>query len=108
MATQEDLQTLISIVPNLQMQEGTPYYEVLLKLIEEIGKDVRPTYTFNKLTCERLKRNIQAAKVLIRACQQEAETDKKKADAAIEAQRVAQKSETPKPEETSSEAASKN
>ncbi|KAF1760113.1 hypothetical protein GCK72_008359 [Caenorhabditis remanei] len=88
MTTQEDLQSLMSIVPNLQLQEGTPYYEVLLKMIEEIGKDIRPTYTFNKMTCEKLKRHIQCAKVLIKACQQEAENDKKKADIAIEAQRI--------------------
>ncbi|CAI2348867.1 unnamed protein product [Caenorhabditis sp. 36 PRJEB53466] len=96
MATQDDIQALIQMVPNLQ--EGTPYYEMLLKVIEEIGKDIRPTYTFNKLTGERLKRNIQAAKVLIKMCQQEAENDKKKADAMIEQQRIqAAKEQSQKP-----------
>uniref|UniRef100_A0A1I7U3R9 Eukaryotic translation initiation factor 3 30 kDa subunit n=1 Tax=Caenorhabditis tropicalis TaxID=1561998 RepID=A0A1I7U3R9_9PELO len=87
MATHDELQTLMSVVPSLQVQEGTPYYDVLLQIIQEIGKEIRPTYTFNKVTCEKLKRHIQTAKILIKACQQEAENDKKKADAAIEAQR---------------------
>ncbi|CAL2037673.1 hypothetical protein CAEBREN_20858 [Caenorhabditis brenneri] len=73
---------------NIQIAEGTPYYDVLLQIIQEIGKDIRPTYTFNKSTCEKLKRHIHTAKVLIKACQTEAENDRKKADAAVEAMRI--------------------
>ncbi|UMM25759.1 hypothetical protein L5515_005447 [Caenorhabditis briggsae] len=87
MAGHDDMSIIMSAVGQ-QLQEGTPYYELLLKMIEEIGKDIRPTYTFNKSTNEKLKKHIHCAKMLIKACQTEAENDKKKADAAAEAARI--------------------
>lgn len=48
-------------------------YEVLLGIIEELKKDVRPTYAGSKTSAERLKRNINLARVEIRNCMQELE-----------------------------------
>lgn len=46
-------------------------YEVLLSIIEELKKDVRPTYAGSKTSAERLKRNINMARIEIRNCMQE-------------------------------------
>lgn len=43
-------------------------YSALLTVIEELGRDVRPTYAGNKLAAERLKRGIVHARVLTREC----------------------------------------
>ena len=48
-------------------------YSQLLGVIEEMGKDVRPTYSGNKTSAERLKRNIMHARILIRECLMECE-----------------------------------
>ncbi|KAF6024765.1 hypothetical protein EB796_016925 [Bugula neritina] len=48
-------------------------YAALLAIIEELGKDIRPTYAGNKLAAERLKRGIVHARVLTRDCMQEAD-----------------------------------
>ena len=41
-------------------------YSQLLAVIEEIGKDIRPTYAGNKSSAERLKRGIVHARILVR------------------------------------------
>lgn len=46
-------------------------YNVLLGLIEELKKDVRPTYAGSKTSSERFKRNINLARIEIRHCLQE-------------------------------------
>lgn len=46
-------------------------YAALLTVIEELGRDVRPTYAGNKLAAERLKRGIVHARVLTRECMSE-------------------------------------
>lgn len=46
-------------------------YTALLTVIEELGRDVRPTYAGNKLAAERLKRGIVHARVLARECMSE-------------------------------------
>lgn len=46
-------------------------YEVLLSLIEELKRDVRPTYAGSKTSAERLKRSINLARIEIRNCMQE-------------------------------------
>lgn len=46
-------------------------YAALLTVIEELGRDIRPTYAGNKLAAERLKRGIVHARVLTRECMTE-------------------------------------
>lgn len=48
-------------------------YSQLLAIIEEIGKDIRPSYTGSKSSSERLKRGIMNARVLVRECLSEVE-----------------------------------
>lgn len=48
-------------------------YNVLLGMIEELKKDIRPTYACSKTSSERLKRNINLARVEIRNCMMELE-----------------------------------
>ncbi|CAD5229348.1 unnamed protein product [Bursaphelenchus okinawaensis] len=47
---------------------GTSKYTQLLALIEELGKDIRPTYTGNRNCSERLKRGLVHARILVREC----------------------------------------
>ena len=47
-------------------------YSQLLAVIEEIGKDIRPTYAGNKSSAERLKRGIVHARILVREALMEA------------------------------------
>ena len=46
-------------------------YVQLLNVIEEMGKDIKPTYAGNKNSAERLRRAIASARVLVRECQLE-------------------------------------
>lgn len=46
-------------------------YTMLLGMIEEMKRDVRPTYAGSKISAERLKRNINLARIEIRNCLQE-------------------------------------
>jgi len=48
-------------------------YQHLLSVIEEMSKDIRPTYAGSKSSAERLKRGIVYARILVRECQVEAE-----------------------------------
>jgi Cyclin-dependent kinase 2-associated protein len=43
-------------------------YGQLLAVIEEMGRDIRPTYAGGKTSAERLKRNIMHARILVREC----------------------------------------
>lgn len=52
---------------------GHSKYSQLLDVIEEIGKDIRPTYSGSKSSAERLKRSIGLARILIRQCIMETE-----------------------------------
>uniref|UniRef100_A0A7I4YBB7 methylated diphthine methylhydrolase n=1 Tax=Haemonchus contortus TaxID=6289 RepID=A0A7I4YBB7_HAECO len=60
---------------------GSTKYQQLLAVIEELGKDIRPTYTGNKICAERLKRSIAHSRILVRECLLEAEKDRQKAAA---------------------------
>uniref|UniRef100_A0A915CNP7 Cyclin-dependent kinase 2-associated protein n=1 Tax=Ditylenchus dipsaci TaxID=166011 RepID=A0A915CNP7_9BILA len=53
------------ITPTVQ---GASKYSQLLALIDELGKDIRPTYTGNRNCSERLKRGIMHARVLAKEC----------------------------------------
>uniref|UniRef100_A0A1I7YQP0 Cyclin-dependent kinase 2-associated protein 1 n=1 Tax=Steinernema glaseri TaxID=37863 RepID=A0A1I7YQP0_9BILA len=58
-------------LPGPQVQ-GSKYNQ-LLAVIEELGKDIRPTYAGNKLCAERLKRNLIHARILTKECVVEAD-----------------------------------
>ncbi|PSN46312.1 hypothetical protein C0J52_18596 [Blattella germanica] len=61
----------------LQQSPGAPpgqsKYAQLLAVIEEMGKDIRPTYAGSKSSAERLKRGIVHARILVRECLMETE-----------------------------------
>jgi len=48
-------------------------YAQLLAVIEDMGKDIRPTYSGSKTSAERLKRGIVHARILVRECLMECE-----------------------------------
>lgn len=52
---------------------GLSKYAQLLNLIEEMGRDIRPTYTGSRSSTERLKRGIVHARILVRECLMETE-----------------------------------
>ncbi|XP_046989010.1 cyclin-dependent kinase 2-associated protein 1-like [Schistocerca americana] len=52
---------------------GQSKYAQLLAVIEEMGKDIRPTYAGSKSSAERLKRGIVHARILVRECLMETE-----------------------------------
>ncbi|XP_066153124.1 cyclin-dependent kinase 2-associated protein 1-like [Euwallacea fornicatus] len=49
-------------------QAGISKYAQLLAVIEEMGKEVRPTYAGSRSSAERLKRSIISARLLVREC----------------------------------------
>ena len=48
-------------------------YAELLAVIEELTKDIKPTYAGNRMAAERLKKGIALARTLARDCRVEAE-----------------------------------
>ena len=50
-----------------------PLFLQLLSVIEDMGKDIRPTYACSKSSAERLKRGIIHARILVRECLMEIE-----------------------------------
>ncbi|XP_054160230.1 cyclin-dependent kinase 2-associated protein 1-like [Oppia nitens] len=52
----------------IQPTNSTSKYAQLLQVIEELGKDIRPTYSGSKSSAERLKRGIIHARILVREC----------------------------------------
>lgn len=60
-----------NLLNNSQSSGIQARYNVLLGLIEELKKDIRPTYVNSKTSAERLKRNINLARIEIRHCLQE-------------------------------------
>nr|XP_045222676.1 cyclin-dependent kinase 2-associated protein 1 isoform X2 [Macaca fascicularis] len=66
--------------PSLGYTQGTgnsqvpqSKYAELLAIIEELGKEIRPTYAGSKSAMERLKRGIIHARGLVRECLAETE-----------------------------------
>ena len=49
-------------------QAGLSKYAQLLSVIEEMGRDIRPTYSGSRSSAERLKRGIVQARILVREC----------------------------------------
>ncbi|KAM7350812.1 CDK2-associated protein 1 [Cochliomyia hominivorax] len=67
-----NLQTSNSNSNNTQ-NNGLTKYAQLLAVIEEMGRDIRPTYTGSRSSTERLKRGIVHARILVRECLMETE-----------------------------------
>jgi len=57
----------------LQQHQSQSKYTQLLAVIEDMGRDVRPTYAGSKTSAERLKRGIVHARILVRECLMECE-----------------------------------
>ncbi|NXG56293.1 CDKA2 protein, partial [Hemiprocne comata] len=55
------------------VQGSQSSYPDLLSVIEEMGKEIRPTYAGSKSAMERLKRGIIHARALVRECLAETE-----------------------------------
>lgn len=53
---------------NSKQEHSQSKYAQLLGVIEEMGKEVRPTYAGSRSSAERLKRNIVSARILVREC----------------------------------------
>ncbi|CAF1246712.1 unnamed protein product [Adineta steineri] len=72
-------QQFIPIPPVIQQQQQQQKHRIihqskyaqLLNVIEEMGKDIKPTYAGNKNSAERLRRAIASARILTRECQLE-------------------------------------
>ena len=74
-----------NLTPGLAVPNATPTtahqktqpaqskYAQLLAVIEDMGKDIRPTYSGSKTSSERLKRGIVHARILVRECLMECE-----------------------------------
>lgn len=56
-----------------QPQVPQSKYTQLLAVIEDLGKDIRPTYSGSRTSSERLKRGIVHARILVRECLMECE-----------------------------------
>lgn len=54
--------------PNNSNQPSQSKYAQLLGVIEELGREVRPTYAGSRSSAERLKRGIVHARILVREC----------------------------------------
>lgn len=61
-------QTGLSGIPNVKAEPSQSKYAQLLGVIEEMGREVRPTYAGSRSSAERLKRNIVSARILVREC----------------------------------------
>lgn len=55
---------------------GQSKYTELLTVLEEMGREVRPTYAGSRSSAERLKRTIVNARILVRECLLEASRGK--------------------------------
>lgn len=53
---------------NAKQEPSQSKYAQLLGVIEEMGKEVRPTYAGSRSSAERLRRNIISARILVREC----------------------------------------
>lgn len=57
----------------VQQHQSQSKYSQLLAVIEDMGRDIRPTYAGSKTSVERLKRGIVHARILVRECLMECE-----------------------------------
>lgn len=63
-------QVTITQIPSTPSQSK---YVQLLNVIEELGRDIRPTYTGSRSSAERIKRGLVHARILVRECLVETE-----------------------------------
>ncbi|KAJ8948803.1 hypothetical protein NQ314_008351 [Rhamnusium bicolor] len=63
----------VTSTTNNKQDPGQSKYAQLLGVIEEMGREVRPTYAGSRSSAERLKRNIVSARILVRECLVETE-----------------------------------
>lgn len=59
--------------PSLPTAPGMSKYSHLLAVIEEMGREIRPSYSGSRTSAERLKRGIVHARILVRECLLETE-----------------------------------
>ncbi|GAB0092120.1 cyclin-dependent kinase 2-associated protein 2 [Sergentomyia squamirostris] len=59
--------------PATNNNSGLSKYAQLLAVIEEMGRDIRPSYSGSRSSAERLKRIIVHARILVRECLLETE-----------------------------------
>lgn len=62
-----------NIPSSVTSNSGLSKYAQLLAVIEEMSRDIRPTYTGSRSSAERLKRGIVHARILVRECLLETE-----------------------------------
>ena len=70
---QQQQQLLIQHQQHLQQLQSQSKYSQLLAVIEDMGRDIRPTYSGSRTSAERLKRGIVHARILVRECLMECE-----------------------------------
>lgn len=66
-------QLLLQHQQQLQQLQSQSKYSQLLAVIEDMGRDIRPTYAGSRTSAERLKRGIVHARILVRECLMECE-----------------------------------
>ena len=74
-AVQQQAQQAAAAKNNVKSRGGVSEqrYAELLAVIEELTKDIKPTYAGNRMAAERLKKGIALARTLARDCRVEAE-----------------------------------
>jgi len=70
---QQQQQQLLLHQQQLQQLQSQSKYSQLLAVIEDMGRDIRPTYASSRTSSERLKRGIVHARILVRECLMECE-----------------------------------
>lgn len=70
---QQQQQLLLQHQQQLQQLQSQSKYSQLLAVIEDMGRDIRPTYASSRTSSERLKRGIVHARILVRECLMECE-----------------------------------
>ncbi|XP_071105298.1 cyclin-dependent kinase 2-associated protein 2-like [Haliotis cracherodii] len=60
-------------LPPMAHHQQMSKYSQLLAVIEDMGRDIRPTYAGNRTSAERLKRSIVHGRILVRECLMECE-----------------------------------
>lgn len=60
--------TAVKKEPPLQV-----HYNELLRVISDIGRDVKPAYTCSKISTDKLRKNIMMARTILRECQADLE-----------------------------------
>ena len=73
-----DMTSMIGAPPSVlgyhpRTTQHSSKYAQLLAVIDDLGKDIRPTYAGSKSSAERLKRGIVHARILVRECLMETE-----------------------------------